>query len=80
MAAMRVPIAPTTLSRRTSEQLLDFFRDFDLPAKRIHASLPMVQGIKALHGEAMAPLRSGQRRVRWASARGRHLPAGLDPL
>lgn len=47
------PVIPTTLSRRTFEQLLAFFREHDLPVKRIHAFFSMVQGTKSLHGEVM---------------------------
>jgi chromosome partitioning protein len=37
-----VPVIPTTLSERTYEQLLDFFRDKDLPIKTVHPFFSMV--------------------------------------
>src|SRR5690606_24465416 len=51
-----VPVIPTTLSQRTLEQLLVFFREHDLSTKKIHAFFSMVQGTKTLHGETMAEL------------------------
>lgn len=51
--AVVVPVIPTTLSQRTFEQLLEFFRDHDLPPKKIHAFFSMVQGVKSLHSETM---------------------------
>lgn len=56
--AVLVPVIPTTLSQRTFEQLLAFFRDNDLPAKKLHAFFSMVQGGKTLHGETMATMRA----------------------
>lgn len=52
-----VPVIPTTLSQRTFEQLQDFFRNHDLPLKKLHGFFSMVQGIKALHGETITDMR-----------------------
>lgn len=49
--AVVVPVIPTTLSQRSFEQLEAFFRDHDLPLKKLHAFFSMVQGVKSLHGE-----------------------------
>lgn len=54
--AIVTPVIPTTLSKRTFEQLLTFFRENDLPVKRIHAFFSMVQTSKSLHGEIIADL------------------------
>ena len=50
------PVIPTTLSQRTFEQLLGFFREHDLSTKKIHAFFSMVQGTKTLHAETMVEL------------------------
>ncbi|TRW95636.1 ParA family protein [Paracoccus sp. M683] len=54
--AVVVPVIPTTLSRRTFEQLLEFFQASGLPETRIHAFFSMVQNIKSLHGETIAEM------------------------
>lgn len=54
--AVLVPVIPTTLSQRTFEQLLGFFREHDLPLKKLHGFFSMVQGVKSLHGETVADL------------------------
>lgn len=54
--AVVVPVIPTTLSQRTFEQLLEFFRDADLPESRIHGFFSMVQSVKTLHGETMTEM------------------------
>ncbi|MFC2969505.1 ParA family protein [Acidimangrovimonas pyrenivorans] len=54
--AIVVPVIPTTLSQRTFEQLTGFFRDHDLPLKKLHGFFSMVQGVKALHGETIAEM------------------------
>lgn len=51
--AVLVPIIPTTLSQRTFEQLVDFFKENDLPLKKLHGFFSMVQSTKALHEETM---------------------------
>jgi len=56
--AILVPVIPTTLSRRTFEQLVEFFRQNDLPVKKLHAFYCMVQGVKSLHVETMAAMNS----------------------
>jgi len=55
--AVLVPIIPTTLSQRTFDQLVDFFKDSDLPTKKLHGFFSMVQGTKSLHEETMALMR-----------------------
>ena len=54
--AVLVPVIPTTLSQRTFEQLLEFFAEHELPAKKIHGFFSMVQGSKSLHGEVIAQM------------------------
>ncbi|WP_350283085.1 AAA family ATPase [Nitrosomonas sp.] len=54
--AVVTPVIPTTLSQRTFEQLLEFFREHDLLMEKIHAFFSMVQGTKSLHGEMIVEL------------------------
>lgn len=54
--AVLVPVIPTTLSQRTFEQLLEFFAEHELPAKKIHGFFSMVQAAKSLHGEIIAQM------------------------
>ena len=54
--AILVPVIPTTLSERTFEQLLEFFRDRDIPRDKILGFFSMVQATKKLHGETMASM------------------------
>lgn len=51
--AILVPVIPTTLSQRTFEQLVDFFKLNHLPVKKLHAFYSMVQSAKTLHGETI---------------------------
>ena len=51
-----VPVIPTTLSRRTFEQLEEFFRENDLPLKKLHGFFSMVQGVKSLHGDTIGDM------------------------
>jgi len=51
--AIVVPVIPTTLSQRTFEQLVAFFKQHKLPLKKLHAFFSMVQGVKSLHAETM---------------------------
>ena len=51
-----VPVIPTVLSRRTLEQLLGFFRDEELPGKRLRPFFSMVQKRNKMHRELMAEL------------------------
>jgi len=48
-----VPIIPTTLSERTYEQLIDFFRKNEYPKKRIVPFFTMVESQKSLHKSTM---------------------------
>jgi len=54
--AVVVPVIPTTLSQRTFEQLLDFFKSNDLPVRKIHAFFSMVQVSKGLHRETISEM------------------------
>ena len=54
-----VPVIPTTLSQRTFEQLVDFFRVNKIPLKKLSAFFSMVQTVKSLHADLMDEL-SGQ--------------------
>src|SRR5690606_10463475 len=51
--AIVVPVIPTTLSQRTFEQLVAFFKQHKLPLKKLHAIFSMVHGVKSLHAETM---------------------------
>nr|WP_321460597.1 AAA family ATPase [uncultured Cohaesibacter sp.] len=62
-----VPVIPTTLSQRTFEQLVDFFRSNKIPLKKLAAFFSMVQSVKSLHGELMEEL-SGQYKKQFLSA------------
>ncbi|MDQ6992383.1 MAG: AAA family ATPase [Mariprofundus sp.] len=44
-----VPVIPTTLSERTYEQLLDFFKEHKYPKTHITSFFSMVQSQKSLH-------------------------------
>ena len=55
--AVVVPVIPTTLSERTFEQLIEFFREHGLERKKILAFFSMAQGTKKLHGETMKRMR-----------------------
>ena len=48
-----VPVIPTTLSERTYEQLLEFFKKKAFPKKRIIPFFTMVQSQKSLHKNTM---------------------------
>lgn len=61
--AIVVPVIPTTLSQRTFEQLVDFFKQNDLPIKKLHAFYCMVQGVKSLHVETMDAMNNVYRRL-----------------
>ncbi|PZX17195.1 chromosome partitioning protein [Palleronia aestuarii] len=60
--AVIVPVIPTTLSERTFEQLLEFFRDKKLDPKKVMAFFSMAQSSKSLHNETMARMRETHRR------------------
>ncbi len=51
-----VPVIPTTLSQRTLDQLLGFFRERGLPAGRIVPFFSMVQSRNRLHRDMMESL------------------------
>lgn len=52
-----VPVIPTTLSRRTFAQLLDFFEASDLDARTLRPFFSMVQGRKRMHKTVMQEMR-----------------------
>lgn len=56
--AILVPVIPTTLSERTFEQLIDFFKTHDLPIKKLHGFYSMVQGAKSMHTDTMREMTS----------------------
>ena len=60
--AILVPVIPTTLSQRTFEQLVDFFKQNDLPVKKLHGFYCMVQGVKSLHVETMDAMNSAYKK------------------
>ena len=53
-----VPVIPTTLSQRTFEQLIKFFKDSDIPQDKLKAFFSMVQSVKALHTETIDAMTS----------------------
>lgn len=52
-----VPVIPTTLSERTFDQLLDFFKERKMKTKTIVPFFSMVQKQKHMHSETMERLR-----------------------
>ena len=58
-----VPVIPTTLSERTLDQLQQFFKDRDLPARRIVPFLSMVERRKRMHTDTMDRLRKSNKRL-----------------
>lgn len=60
--AILVPVIPTTLSQRTFEQLAAFFKDKQLPEKKLHGFFSMVQGVKKLHIETIDAMRAAAKR------------------
>ncbi|QYZ70008.1 ParA family protein [Neotabrizicola shimadae] len=58
--ALVVPVIPTTLSQRSLRQLMDFFRDNDMPTDRLIGLFSMVQTGKRLHKDIMTELRQSQ--------------------
>jgi len=57
-----VPVIPTTLSERTFDQLHDFFKANDYPAKRILPFFSMVQRSKSLHHTTIHTMRKRYKR------------------
>jgi len=53
-----VPVIPTTLSERTFEQLLDFFKKNDYPKRRIVPFFTMAQPQKTLHKKTMKSMQN----------------------
>jgi chromosome partitioning protein len=60
--AILVPVIPTTLSQRTFEQLVDFFKANDLPLRKLHGFYSMVQGVKSLHGETIEAMNNAYKK------------------
>ncbi len=52
-----VPVIPTTLSERTFEQLVAFFKDQKIARKKLVPFFSMVQKQKSLHGETAKRMR-----------------------
>lgn len=52
-----VPVIPTTLSERTFEQLVAFFKNDGIPKKKLIPFFSMVQKQKSLHVETMERMR-----------------------
>ena len=65
--AILVPVIPTTLSQRTFEQLVEFFKEKKIPLKKLSAFFSMVQSVKSLHGDLMDEL-TGQYKKQFLSA------------
>jgi chromosome partitioning protein len=57
-----VPVIPSTLSERTFEQLLDFFKQHKLPSKKLVPFFSMVQRQKKMHTETMERMRSNYKK------------------
>jgi len=55
--AVVVPVIPTTLSERTFEQLVEFFKEHGLARKKILGFFSMAQATKKLHGETIKRMR-----------------------
>lgn len=58
-----VPVIPSTLSERTFEQLLDFFKQHKLRRKKLIPFFSMVQRQKTMHTETMERLRSSYKKT-----------------
>ena len=56
-----VPVIPTTLSERTFEQLLDFFKSNDLDRKKIKPFFTMVQAQKTMHRDTIARMKKNHK-------------------
>lgn len=57
-----VPVIPTTLSQRTFEQLIDFFKDNKLETRKLQGFFSMVQSVKKLHGETMQAMNAAHKK------------------
>ena len=60
--AIVVPVVPTTLSERTFEQLIEFFRAEKLPRKKLLPFFSMVEQRKKLHAETEDRMRTAHRK------------------
>ena len=60
-SAVLVPVIPTTLSQRTYEQLLDFFKDFRHSRQKLIPFFSMVQSDNQLHAQTMRKMRAEHR-------------------
>jgi len=60
--AILVPVIPTTLSQRTFEQLVAFFKDARLPVQKLHGFFSMTQGVKKLHVDTVDAMRAQYKR------------------
>ncbi len=56
--AVLVPVIPTTLSQRTFEQLVEFFKENKLSTAKLHGFFSMAQGTKSLHDDTMNAVRA----------------------
>lgn len=54
-----VPVIPTTLSHRSFEQLIDFFKENDLQADKVVGFFSMVQSVKTLHRDTIDAVSAG---------------------
>lgn len=52
------PVIPTTLSQRTFDQLVKFFKDNDISLDKLRGFFSMVQSVKALHTETINAMTS----------------------
>lgn len=57
-----VPVIPTTLSERTFEQLIEFFKDNKLETRKLQGFFSMVQSVKKLHGETMEAMNASYKK------------------
>ena len=60
--AILVPVIPTTLSERTFEQLIAFFKEHDIPVSKLHGFFSMVQNVKNLHGGTITAMRAAYKK------------------
>lgn len=60
--AILVPVIPTTLSQRTFEQLIEFFKENKLPTQKLHGFFSMVQNVKTLHVETIDTMNAAYKR------------------
>lgn len=58
-----VPVIPSTLSERTFEQLVDFFKKHELGKSKLIPFFSMVQGQKTLHVQTMERLRQSYKKM-----------------